>query len=68
MKKPLLVAGGVLLALVIGFAGYTTFADRSTPPGQVPLAEVDPQVFEQFKRDFNEARGQVRVIALLSPT
>jgi hypothetical protein len=32
------------------------------------MVEVNPEVFELIKADFNRARGQVRVIALLSPT
>lgn len=56
------------LAVVIGLGTYAYLADRSTPAGQAPLAEVDQTVFEELKTAFNAARGQVRVVALLSPT
>ncbi|PYR89115.1 MAG: hypothetical protein DMF84_25780 [Acidobacteria bacterium] len=59
---------GVVLAIVVAFFAYTNFADRSTPAGQAPLVEVTQQTFDEFKSEFNRARGQVRVIALLSPT
>jgi hypothetical protein len=68
MKKILLLASALVVVALIGFGVYRTFIDRSTPVGQAPMAEIDPQVFEQFKNDFNQARGRVRIIALLSPT
>jgi hypothetical protein len=68
MKKTLMLGTAVLAIGVLGFVGYTVFADRSTPQGQAPLTEMAPPVFEQFKTAFNEARGRVRIVALLSPT
>jgi hypothetical protein len=68
MRRIVAVPAAVLVAVVAAFFAYTTFADRSTPAGQPPLAEVNQQSLETFKSDFNRARGQVRVIALLSPT
>ena len=57
------------LAIIVAAAGvYSYLTNRSTPAGQAPLAQVDQQVFEDFKAEFNLAHGHVRVIALLSPT
>jgi len=68
MRRGQAGTAGVIVATVLALFGYSTFADRSTPVGQPPLAEVNQQTFETFKNDFNGARGQVRIIALLSPT
>ena len=69
MKKTRLGrVASVVLAIVGLLAAYSYFADRSTPTGQAPLAEVNDQVFEEFRNEFNRARDRVRVIALLSPT
>ncbi|PYR89427.1 MAG: hypothetical protein DMF84_24710 [Acidobacteria bacterium] len=59
---------GVIVGIVLAVLAYTTFADRSTPEGQPPLAHVTRQTFDEFKSEFNRSRGQVRVIVLLSPT
>lgn len=68
MRKSVAVAIGVVLSIVLAFFAYTNFADRSTPAGQPPLAQLSQQTFDTFKNDFNSARGRVRVILLLSPT
>ena len=44
---------GAAVIFVLGLVGYFALVDRSTPAGQPPLVEMN---------------GQVRVIALLSPT
>jgi hypothetical protein len=68
MRKKVAVAAGAVVAIMLALFVYTNFLDRSTPVGQPPLTELNQQMFETFKSDFNRARGQVRVIALLSPT
>jgi hypothetical protein len=68
MRRRGAVIAGVLVTIVLAFVGYANLADHSTPQGQPPLAHVTPQTFDEFKSEFNRSRGQVRVIALLSPT
>ena len=67
-KKYLRLAAIALAVLAVAIGAYSYFADRTTPIGQPPLVQVDVAAFEQFRRDFNAAQEQVRVIALLSPT
>jgi hypothetical protein len=38
------------------------------PAGQPPLAEMDARSMETLKAEFNQAKDEYRVIALLSPT
>ena len=60
----------VVIALVLALAGlfYYFYGGSAAPPGQPPLISVNSGNFDQLRRDFNDARGAVRVIALLSPT
>lgn len=69
MKRNSVVRALAALAIVVAAGGvYSYLTNRATPPGQAPLAQVDRQVFEDFRTEFNLALGHVRVIALLSPT
>lgn len=68
MTKRLAVIAGTLAVLIVAYVAYVYLGDRSTPPGQPALVEINPQAFEQFKEEFNRAQGRVRLIALLSPT
>ena len=67
MRKTFRFAGiGVLGVLLV--AAYYTYAPRHVPGGQPPLAEIGPQNFSDFQKQFNEASDQVRILVLLSPT
>jgi len=59
----------VVLVVVLALAGlvYYFYGGSAAPPGQRPLISVNESNFDQLRRDFN-AQGEVRVIALLSPT
>jgi hypothetical protein len=60
----------VVIAMVLVLAGlvYYFYGGSEVPPGQHPLLSINSGNFDQLRRDFNEARGAVRVVTLLSPT
>jgi cytochrome b561 len=60
----------IALAVVLVLAGllYYYYGGRTTPSGQSLLVTLTPNNFEELRDSFNQARGTVRVIALLSPT
>ncbi len=66
MKKTYIV-GAVLTALLIAAVLYL-YGGSQTPPGQPPLQNVTTQNVAEIKSDFNVAKGDVRVVLLLSPT
>jgi hypothetical protein len=60
------LATGILAAALVGAAGaWYAFSDSATAS---ELTVLDSASFAQFKDDFNASAGNVRVIALLSPT
>lgn len=61
-----LLAGGAALA-AIGALVYF-YGGTETPAGQPPLARLTAQNAAAVKTAFNAAKGEVRVLALLSPT
>ena len=60
------IVGAVLAALLI--AGFYLYGGSQTPSGQAPLQNVTVQNVAEIKNDFNAAKGDVRVLLLLSPT
>jgi hypothetical protein len=56
----------VLLALL--GTGLHFYGGTRTPAGQAPLTSLTPQSFAELKTAFNEAKDDVRVLVLLSPT
>jgi hypothetical protein len=64
-RKLLLI---LVLVAIAGAFGYVRFATHNTPPGQPPLAYLDPASLATLKADFNRATNETRIIALLSPT
>lgn len=60
---------GVIVA-VLAISGYLlwTGVPGKTPPGQMPLVELNTAAMDAMKADFNRASDRIRVIALLSPT
>jgi hypothetical protein len=49
-------------------AAWYVFGPRAVPPGQPPLATLNPSSLDTLRSDFNHAAGQPRIIVLLSPT
>jgi hypothetical protein len=43
-------------------------APRHVPTGQPPLAMLDARSLPAFRNAFNASEGEVRVLAMLSPT
>ena len=55
------VAGGAVLA-------WIKLAPRRVPPGQAALAHVQADSLPVIRGAFNAAEGEVRILAMLSPT
>jgi hypothetical protein len=56
-----------LLAILVAIALYL-YVGSTVPPGQPTLARLDRSNFEELRKEFNDAKASVRVVALLSPT
>lgn len=67
-KKRVWISGIIIAILTIGGYLLWTGLPGKTPPGQMPLVELNNTALNAMKADFNRASGSVRVIALLSPT
>ena len=54
----------------LGLAAFiwVKFAPRQVPPGQPPLATLESRSVPGFRDAFNAADGEVRILAMLSPT
>ena len=63
-KQVLLIAAALLLsgALLYLYSGH------QAPPGQPALAELTPENADSIRNAFNAAKGEVRLLLLLSPT
>ncbi len=66
MKRNYIV-GGLLLALLVA-AGFYLYGGGQTPSGQPPLRHVSAQSVSEIKNEFNAAKGDARVLLLLSPS
>jgi hypothetical protein len=65
-----LVLALALVAIVgcIAVFAWMKFAPRHVPPGQPPLATLGAESVPAFRDAFNAGNGEVRVLAMLSPT
>ena len=54
-------------ALLLG-AGLYFYGGHTAPPTQPALVELTPQTLSKIANAFNEAKGDVRLLLLLSPT
>ena len=70
--KRFIIATSVALAavIVLSAAAYAwlRLAPRHVPTGQPPLTTLSSESLAGFRDTFNSAEGEVRVLALLSPT
>jgi hypothetical protein len=64
-KKPIVALLGVAFAL---FLGWYFLWSAHTPNGQPPLTYLQPSDADQFKREFDRAAANSRMVLLLSPT
>jgi hypothetical protein len=67
LKSILLVAVAAIVVCLAVFA-WMRFSPRHVPPGQPPLATIRADSVPAFRDTFNAAEGEVRVLAMLSPT
>ena len=56
--------GGLALAALL----YYFYGGSAAPSGQPPLVSLEAGNLDPLGKEFNSARGMVRIIALLSPT
>ncbi len=61
------VAIAIVALLAVGVA-QRQFGTHFTPAGQPGLVHLNAAVLESLRSEFNQAAGEVRVVALLSPT
>ena len=66
MKRKYIV-GAVPIALLIGAVLYL-YGGGQAPAGQAPLRDITAQNVGELKNEFNAAKGEARVLLLLSPT
>jgi hypothetical protein len=58
-----------LVGIVVAFLiVWYLWLSKRTPPGQPPLTSLTQNNLDQFKRDFNGAGDEARLVLLLSPT
>jgi hypothetical protein len=60
----------VVTALVVCVAafGWLKLAPRHVPSGQPPLRTIESASLPAFRNAFNANEGEVRILAMLSPT
>ena len=68
LQRALLVASAAAILVVGGAAAWLRWAPRDVPAGQPPLAALGADSLPGFRAAFNGSRGEVRILALLSPT
>jgi len=66
--KRIAVLAVVLAALLVGAFMWVKLGPRHVPEGQPPLQTLAPGSLPAFRDEFNAAQGNVRILALLSPT
>jgi len=64
-KNHIALLVGVAFALSLGW--YFVWSAR-TPKGQPPLTYLQPTDADEFKREFDRAAANTRMVLLLSPT
>ena len=67
LKGALIVVAAALVLSATAFA-WVKWAPRRVPAGQPALATLNADSLATFRGSFNAAAGDVRVLALLSPT
>ncbi|MGI8741505.1 MAG: hypothetical protein ACR2NN_02830 [Bryobacteraceae bacterium] len=58
----------MVAVLIAGAALFYFYGGHQTPPGQPPLTALQPQNIGVIASAFNAAKGDVRLLLLLSPT
>jgi outer membrane lipopolysaccharide assembly protein LptE/RlpB len=68
MKNRLSIAALVLVIVALAALTWHFYGGQRVPAGQPSLVSLTPENFDQLRRSFNMATGEVRVVLLLSPT
>jgi hypothetical protein len=68
MKTKGITVAALLVVLGLLAVGGHYYAGSAVPAGQPALVSLDAQNFDQVRRAFNAASGNVRIVLLLSPT
>jgi hypothetical protein len=58
----------IVAVLVLFGLLFFLYAGHQTPAGQPPLADLQAHNFTAIENAFNEAKNDVRILLLLSPT
>ena len=56
------------VAVLLGVGLFYFYGGHTAPPGQPTLVALTPQNLSSIGDAFNEAKGEVRLLLLLSPT
>jgi hypothetical protein len=68
MKRKGIAVAALLAVLGLLAVGRRYYAGSTVPAGQPALVSLEAQNFDQVRRAFNAASGNVRIVLLLSPT
>lgn len=68
MKRAILLACAAAALLLMAVAAWLAWSPRQVPAGQPPLHTLRAHSLPAFRAAFNGGRGEVRILALLSPT
>ena len=67
VRRILFLLAGIVVLCLAAFA-WMRWAPRRVPQGQPPLATLGENSLPAFREVFNANEGQVRIVAMLSPT
>lgn len=59
---------GTAAALILGAGLFYFYGGHQAPSTQAPLVDLAPENLSTLKNAFNEAKGDVRLLVLLSPS
>ena len=71
VRRWLAIAGcglAILVLVAVATGAWLKWSPRSVPSGQPALAHLGADSLPSFRSAFNEGAGEVRILALLSPT
>lgn len=66
--KSIAIVAVILVAAVVATLAWLRFAPREVPSGQPRLTTLSEGSLAAFREAFNASEGQVRILAMLSPT
>lgn len=66
MKRKYVI--GAAISAILVAAGLYLYSGSQTPAGQPALENLSPRNIAEIKNEFNAAKGDVRLLLLLSPT